>query len=189
MTLLLFDQSAILRINFKQYISPVIMAKKNVVIERDLHMRTNSTPSEWKSMGYYSSACLNRRGTINESFKRASMHTDTKVKTTTIQKHTHLFSCYTKVAIITMLYYSEELLSYKDNVNMRSPKLIQIASLIGHILLKWSHVNSRVQHVFVNWRFVILIIYEANYQNIIILFYSINIVLHSSHWVLIIVLW
>jgi len=28
MTLLLFDQSAILRINFKQNISPVIMAKK-----------------------------------------------------------------------------------------------------------------------------------------------------------------
>jgi len=58
------------------------------------------------------------------------MHTDTKVKTTTIQMHTPLFSCYTIVAIITMLCYSEELHSYKDNVNIRSPKLIQIASLI-----------------------------------------------------------
>ena len=64
--------------------------------------------------------------------------------------HTPLFSCYTIVAIITMLCYSEELHSYKDNVNIRSPKLIQIASLIELILLKWPHVNNRVQHVFVN---------------------------------------
>jgi len=76
------------------------------------------------------------------------------------------------------MYIDTTLHSYKDNVNTRSPKQIQATSLNEHALLNWPHVN-RVKLVFgicYMKVYYILIIYEAIYQNIIVLLFSIAIV-------------